>query len=267
MEARNSIYLIRHAQSLYNVVSAKVKSEGLEPFTFKFKEEYIDCGISPDGIEQAKQAGEILKDVNIRLVITSPFRRCLLTTHYIFQNHPNKPKVLVWPIVRERIESSCDIPSDIEELKKEFPLYDFSEVEKYKQPNFWLFETMTNQTMKSDLLSEMDQLFKTEEEKLKSYRLWLAKKMEMTYPALSEHGKDIFERTLMAKSALERVVQELKGDEKLALVSHSGFLIRFTSSAVDEKGAPVDGRYFKNCDIVEYNLTNHSIESERTLSS
>ncbi len=266
METKNSIFLIRHSQSKYNVVSLKVKEEGLAPFTYKFKEEFIDCGISDLGIEQAQKASEILKDVNIHIVITSPFRRCLQTTQYIFQDHPNRPKVLVWPVVRERIESACDIPSDIEEIKKEFPSFDFSALDKMTKPNFWLFETMMNMTVKNDLLNQMNQVFENEEDQLKNFRGWLANKMEMTYPGLSEHGKDIFERTIIAKQKIGEMIKCLKENEKLAVVSHSGFLIRFTSSSVDDKGAPVDGRYFKNCDIVEYNLLNSSIVSEKVIS-
>lgn len=263
MEPKNTIYLIRHAQSLYNVVSSRVKAEGLDPLLYKFNEEFIDCGISSIGVNQAKQAAEKLHNANINVVFTSPFRRCLQTTQLIFESHPNKPKVIVWPILRERISSSCDIPTNIDELKKEFSFFDFSAFEKFQDKNLWLFDTMINESLKNELLDEINKAFVDEMIRNERYRGWLSNKMLTRYPELSETGREILERTIIAKNQLSEFINnELQTDEKVAIVSHSGFLIRFTASDVDENGAPIDGRYFNNCDVVEYNLLTQSIENK-----
>ncbi len=55
---------------------------------------------------------------DIGLVICSPLRRCLDTTYHIFKNHPNKPKIVVYPGVREYCESNCDIGGGNKRKKK-----------------------------------------------------------------------------------------------------------------------------------------------------
>lgn len=265
MEKNNSIFLIRHAESEFNIHAKKAREAGEDLLPLKYLPELVDCSISPNGVEQAQTVSKKLAQENITIVITSPLRRCLQTTKLLFENHKNKPKVIVWPIVREIFESSCDIPDDIEIIKKEFPDYDFSAFDSHKDLHMWAFETFVNETLKEDLLKLISEQFKDVEERNKSYRTRLAKKMFESYPSLCEKGHHVRERTLIAKQLLKEKVKELKEGERLALVSHSAFLIRFTGKAFDENGFTTDGRYFKNCDVVEYNLTTDSIESEYSI--
>jgi phosphohistidine phosphatase SixA len=46
---------------------------------------------------------------SIDIVLTSPLRRCLDTTYHMFKDHPDKPKIVVYPHIREYCESNCDI--------------------------------------------------------------------------------------------------------------------------------------------------------------
>lgn len=56
-----------------------------------------------------------MKAIPVDLVIVSPMRRALMTCDLIFKGHPNKPKIIVDPDIREVFSSSCDIGGRIYE--------------------------------------------------------------------------------------------------------------------------------------------------------
>ena len=66
MESKKSIYIIRHGQSKYNVIKAEMLAKGAKDENdHKFRKDLIDCELTDLGIQQAKEAGEKLKDINI----------------------------------------------------------------------------------------------------------------------------------------------------------------------------------------------------------
>ena len=150
-EQKIAIYVIRHAQSQHNLAEIKCHEANEDFLPTKFSMELIDCGITEFGYEQAKTAAEELKSINIKLVIVSPLRRALATAMELFKNHPNNPTFKVIPIVREYIDSACDIPDDLEKIKKEFPYVDFSEMDSFKDKDMWILESLFNETLKADL--------------------------------------------------------------------------------------------------------------------
>lgn len=48
-------------------------------------------------------------DLRIESVIVSPLLRAVQTAYYLFKDHPNKPKFIIEPYLREMMLSSCDI--------------------------------------------------------------------------------------------------------------------------------------------------------------
>lgn len=68
----------------------------------------------------------MLASYQIDTVIVSPLRRAIQTAHYLFKDHPSKPKMIVNPMVREMISSSCDIGGNLSETMKEYPEFDYS---------------------------------------------------------------------------------------------------------------------------------------------
>jgi len=247
----DSIFLIRHAQSKFNVAEHAALARGADVYQYKFNTELIDAGISDLGVEQTKGAAEILKDVNIKVVFTSPLRRCCQTTYHIFKNHPNKPKVIVVPILREIFSSACDVSEDIRRIKKEFPDYDFSLIDALDVPEFWLFHSLQNETLKNEFLKEAEERFKGDPnvgEKVKHYVL---NKLAEYYPEQYESSFDIIQRNAKAREIFKQKLAELKEGEKMACVAHYYFLIHFTASEFGENGEPIDGRGFKNCEVYE----------------
>ena len=88
-------------------------------------------------------------------MIVSPFRRALDTARIVFKDHKDKPKMIVWPFVKEVLSSSTDIPIELEEVKKQYPEFDFSPVEEQlKNPELWMIETLYDKELRERLLKQ-----------------------------------------------------------------------------------------------------------------
>lgn len=80
----------------------------------------IDSTLHAIGEQQCLKNAEYLNDVDVKLVFTSPMLRALMTASLLFQNHPNKPKVIVLPEARSVLRSVSDISMDYQELRALF---------------------------------------------------------------------------------------------------------------------------------------------------
>ena len=112
----NKVYLIRHAESEANAAM------DLDNPTY-----YYDAKITEKGKEQAIKARESLKKIQFDRYICSPLTRTMQTFSIIF---PDK-KPLLEPLIREQLYHSCDVGRQPNILKKEFPEFDFSNLNKY----------------------------------------------------------------------------------------------------------------------------------------
>ena len=110
------IYVIRHAESEANAAM------DLDNPTY-----YYDAKITEKGKEQAIKARESLKKIQFDRYICSPLTRTMQTFSIIF---PEK-KPLLEPLIREQLYHSCDVGRQPNILKKEFPEFDFSNLNKY----------------------------------------------------------------------------------------------------------------------------------------
>ena len=110
------IYLIRHAESEANAAM------DLDNPTY-----YYDAKITKKGEEQAIKARENLKKIKFDTFICSPLTRTLQTFSIIFPAQ----KPLIQPLIREQLYHSCDVGRQPNILKKEFPEFDFSLLNKY----------------------------------------------------------------------------------------------------------------------------------------
>ena len=110
------IYLIRHAESEANAAA------DLDNPTY-----YYDARITEKGKEQALKTSNKLKNIIFDTYICSPLTRTMETFSLIF---PDK-KPILQPFIREHLFHSCDVGRQPENLKKEFPQFDFSNLNKY----------------------------------------------------------------------------------------------------------------------------------------
>lgn len=143
------VHFIRHAEGVHNVASRETGSNDcLQDM------KYWDAPLTDTGIEQCKRLRRELavrpsqgrKFTHFDLVIVSPLTRTLQSADYIFgpprkpgipailaerfeNSELPRPKFLVREECRERISNACDGRRPVRELMKEFPDFDFSEVE------------------------------------------------------------------------------------------------------------------------------------------
>jgi broad specificity phosphatase PhoE len=106
--------LVRHAESAWNRAFGSYRIDAGIP----------DPGLTPTGIEQARELADRLSGTGIRRVLTSPYRRTLQTA-LIVAEALDVP-VEVEPLVRERCAFSCDQGSHPEDLAREWPGLDFA---------------------------------------------------------------------------------------------------------------------------------------------
>jgi broad specificity phosphatase PhoE len=59
--------------------------------------------------------------IPLDIVLVSPLRRAIQTAYYLFRDHPNKPKLIVVPFLREMLSSSCDIGGNLIQTMAEYP--------------------------------------------------------------------------------------------------------------------------------------------------
>ncbi len=107
------IYLIRHAQSEFNLVYDANKPDPM----------IYDAPLTGFGKKQAELARANFEDLGITRVMVSPFTRTLQTASIIFgADYPLE----VHAGVREQLSNSCDVGSDPATLSMAYPHLDFS---------------------------------------------------------------------------------------------------------------------------------------------
>ena len=111
------IYLIRHAESEANIAM------DLDNPT-----NYYDARITEKGKDQALRTRQVLEDINFDTYICSPLTRTLQTFSIIFP----KQNPIIQPLIREQSVASSEVGRQPNDLKKEFPSFDFSYLN-----NFW----------------------------------------------------------------------------------------------------------------------------------
>ena len=78
----------------------------------------------------------------------SPLKRAVETAVLLFKDHPNKPRFVAEPYIREMLMASCDFGARLVETMNEFPFINFDRllsnpiVKEY--PNMWSLEFIYN---------------------------------------------------------------------------------------------------------------------------
>lgn len=108
---RTTVLCIRHGESTFN---AAWREKAVDPLHF-------DARLSARGHEQVRQAQAALARYPVGLVLVSPLTRALETAVGLFREHPSAPSIEVVPLLRERVENSCDVGRPPADLAAEFP--------------------------------------------------------------------------------------------------------------------------------------------------
>ena len=156
------IYLIRHAESEANAAM------DLDNPTY-----YYDARITKKGKDQALKKRKELENINFDTFICSPLTRTLQTFSIIF---PKKIPI-IQPLIREHSVNSSEIGRQPNILKEDFPLFDFSNLNKY----WW------NNDKPIDEKKIVKENFNDIKMRLNKFKLWLDKKEGMNI-AIVSHG-------------------------------------------------------------------------------
>lgn len=134
-----TLYLVRHAQGIHNVVLEEKR--GIDEIgDVHLSPKLFDAPLSPKGVQQvSEQHKQILESGllnTIELVITSPLRRAMETAVGIFRGHKdinlshNFPPIVALELCRERMGLyPCDRRESISTRRICFPEIDFTMVE------------------------------------------------------------------------------------------------------------------------------------------
>ncbi|MEE9320908.1 MAG: histidine phosphatase family protein [Granulosicoccus sp.] len=108
-----TVYLIRHAQSVFNAIYDPDKPD---PMIF-------DAPLSELGVQQAARAQAKIHQLAITRLIVSPLTRTLQTATLIFGK---SLATEINAVVREQLINSCDMGRAPQKLAIEFPHHDFN---------------------------------------------------------------------------------------------------------------------------------------------
>jgi broad specificity phosphatase PhoE len=125
------ILCIRHGESTFNAAWAAAPVDPL----------HYDARLSALGRAQVRAAREVVLGYPVELVLVSPLTRALQTAVGLFHGHPRAPAMRIVPLLRERVENSCDVGRAPAELASEFPALDFAHL----PPVWWHAEGEADQ--------------------------------------------------------------------------------------------------------------------------
>ena len=164
----DAIMYIRHASSKYNLwyeymthllsesEFIRYQDEIEEVKKLKGKRDFAlrDSLLSSKGISQAESAALTYQKMPIKVVFVSPLRRTLETCRILFENHPNKPRVIVHPLIREILNLPNDVPIMLNETMKQYGSYDFTLFNEFVNPS-WHFAYVLNESDRKSLLDAL----------------------------------------------------------------------------------------------------------------
>ena len=83
---------------------------------------YIDCHLSPNGIQQVRAKQNLINKLSLEKVYVSPFYRALQTAYILLENHPNliNIPIIVHPKIAEIGGCTHDFILDIKKNKADF---------------------------------------------------------------------------------------------------------------------------------------------------
>jgi hypothetical protein len=147
----------------------------------------------------------------VHTVLVSPLRRALETAYHAFKNHPtfDKIKFVIVPSMRECINISSDIPSNIEESVKEFkeliPQLDDSEFNKYPDKLHYFiedFDEKNKESIKKRIAPKEGDPIGSNLHDL------LLEEAEKVYPHKFEPRWNIYDRTGYVKKFIKKYMKE-----------------------------------------------------------
>lgn len=260
---------IRHGQTVFNQDQTSENK-----LIIKTQAEYIDSHLSEKGISQAKSICDQVGAFDVEAVYVSPLTRALQTAFYVFENHPQRDKIVikVHPFITETVNGVHDFSCDIDERKNKFNMeskvkFDWSIFDSFfdtkRRQDLYYMEYMDNfnDEQKKEIFGKVYQAYDTgnKEILLKSianmskYAVDLGLLRCESLKAMLQRGNK-FE--LFLKDTYKETEKDLK--RKVITITHSSLCKVLTSPKAyymkEIPDFPDDCYMMKNCEIISMNI-------------
>src|SRR3990167_7553189 len=259
------IIVVRHGQSEANLREDKLREQGMDWENIRqimLKEtdsqSLVDATLTPQGIEQAKQAGTRLSKEypNIKYVFFSPLRRTVDTGLNILSTYEGevKPSIQLAPWAREALGTIGEIAVYSYEHLAKYPFIDRSALSA--NPRFWFLDYMV-ENPRTQLKAEL--LFACQQPD------FLQSIADITIKCVSTG----VEKPSQAKKRIDKLKEQLKNfisdkekagikvqDDEILVVSH-GHLLAYMLGLVEVLPSDIfvlESKAWQNTQIHPYDL-------------
>ena len=256
---------IRHGETTKNK-----RMEVIDKNKLKAIPEYLDCELDKKGIEQAKKASEIISNFEIEDIWVSPLHRTLQTAFYLFENNPNRDKLVlkVNPFIIEAMSGTDTLSFLISKRKKEFNMnskvkfdwsyFDSIYTNQKDQDLFYLdFIDKIPEEDKNKLINDIKDNYYVSEDKLRESILNLCYYITNHNIDRIETLLHVFNRNLKFKEFLSKKYNNRDPNKKIIIITHSRFISISTSKKIysmnEVNDYPDDTYCPKNCEIISIN--------------
>jgi broad specificity phosphatase PhoE len=132
--------MVRHAESEFNKYVHIPSAFLEEPLrsNLHHNTKLIDCSLSKEGFLQAQRTilplSYLQTNRKVDILFVSPLTRALETAELLIKTNRLEVKyVIVLPELTEVLSKICDFSSPIEEKRRRFRTFDFSEMDRFLQ--------------------------------------------------------------------------------------------------------------------------------------
>ena len=263
LEAPSQVLIQRHAKSISNLAYEKIAdhSDFDQVAKWIWDPDLRDARLWKEGVDQWVKARKLVNKMKIHSVIVSPLRRTLETAYQVYWTHPDfdRIKFVVWPLIRESLNTSSDVPSDIDEILSEFkdllPNLDCSMFDHYGDKSLYFIEDM-----QSDVRDKIkSQLVKREDDSLgwNVFNLFV-KESKNVFPARLESKWNVYDRSVKAKKFIKNYItdHQVPTDKKVVVLAHFIYFYMHTGEwgwkwdRDQELSYPTTFIRMQNCEII-----------------
>ena len=265
-DTKGKILIMRHGETYFNNEQNKEDR--------KTNPNFIDCKLTPKGIEQAKSMKDILNNLKIEIVYISPMYRTFQTAFYILENHPNKSniKVVIHPLINEATSCVQDYQLDIKKTKAEFNMNskikfdwsifdDFVKNIKY-QENFYYFDNFDcfEENKKNEMYQKLKYYY--EKNDLNSLKKGLSDLSRMRYEQ-NKRFESLKHLQIRCNKFLEYIKTKHKDtldnkENKILVIAHTSFIKIATDRTIyeseDIQNYHPNSYSCNNCEIISIKL-------------
>jgi broad specificity phosphatase PhoE len=256
-----TVLFIRHGQTQYNQIETPENKDEV-----KLRQDLLDCPLNVVGRKQAEEAQAKLNEFKVKYVYSSPLMRCLESTYFALQNHPDRQsfKVVVCPLITETVHGVHDFTIDLQKKKSQFNL------ESEVKFDWGFFDSCFPDPKAAEVyfLEYVDNVDSSTKKKVEEMKAQL---LENATPELlvkfATYFRDLKKRPETFKRMLQRgldfnryistLKKELSPNEKILVFTHSTFIMILDSKKAREMETIPDFEFPDDC----YKPTNFEILS------